>query len=45
MPNDAYDDFASDVKRFVDNFPNRLDEYETVLSENRIWLVALLALV
>ncbi|HET6891650.1 MAG TPA: NADH-quinone oxidoreductase subunit D, partial [Pyrinomonadaceae bacterium] len=38
MPNDAYDDFESDVRRFVNNFPKRLDEYETVLSENRIWL-------
>jgi NADH-quinone oxidoreductase subunit D len=38
MPNDAYDDFASDVRRFVNNFPKRIDEYETVLSENRIWL-------
>ena len=38
MPNDAYDGFVADCKRFVDNFPNRLDEYETVLSENRIWL-------
>ena len=38
MPNDAYDDFDDDVRRFVSNFPKRLDEYETVLSENRIWL-------
>src|ERR687896_452513 len=38
MPNDAYDDFDKDVKQFVNNFPKRLDEYETVLSENRIWL-------
>src|SRR5574338_101570 len=38
MPNDAYDDFYKDVKQFVNNFPKRLDEYETVLSENRIWL-------
>jgi NADH-quinone oxidoreductase subunit D len=38
MPNDAYDDFETDVRRFVGNFPMRLDEYETVLSENRIWL-------
>ena len=38
MPNDAYDDFDADVRRFVSNFPKRLDEYETVLSENRIWL-------
>ena len=38
MPNDAYDDFEEDVRRFTDNFPKRIDEYETVLSENRIWL-------
>ena len=33
-----YDDFDADVRRFASNFPMRLDEYETVLSENRIWL-------
>src|SRR5437660_4241118 len=38
MPNDAYDDFAADVRRFIGNLPKRLDEYETVLSENRIRL-------
>ena len=38
MPNDAYDDFSKDVRQFINNFPKRLDEYETVLSENRIWL-------
>ncbi len=38
MPNDAYDDFETDVRRFINNFPKRLEEYETVLSENRIWL-------
>src|SRR5258708_11330064 len=38
MPNDAYDEFDEDVRRIVKNFPMRLDEYETVLSENRIWL-------
>jgi len=38
LPNDAYDDFSRDVRQFVNNFPKRLDEYETVLSENRIWL-------
>src|SRR6266853_2437380 len=38
MPNDAYDGFHEDVHQFVNNFPKRLDEYETVLSENRIWL-------
>ena len=38
MPNDAYEGFSEDVQRFVDNFPKRLEEYETMLSENRIWL-------
>src|ERR1700682_4426627 len=38
MPNDAYDDFETDVRRFIGNISGRLDEYETVLSENRIWL-------
>ncbi|HZH30801.1 MAG TPA: NADPH-quinone oxidoreductase, partial [Pyrinomonadaceae bacterium] len=38
MPNDTYDGFTEDVTRFVDNFPHRLAEYETLLSENRIWL-------
>ena len=38
MPNDAYEGFSADVQQFVDNFPMRLDEYETLLTENRIWL-------
>ena len=38
MPNDAYDGFGKDVQQFVDNFPHRIEEYETLLSENRIWL-------
>jgi NADH-quinone oxidoreductase subunit D len=38
MPNDAYDGFEKDVIQFTDNFPKRIDEYETLLSENRIWL-------
>jgi NADH-quinone oxidoreductase subunit D len=38
MPNDAYEGFSEDVQRFVDNFPHRLEEYEMMLSENRIWL-------
>ncbi|MDQ3686321.1 MAG: NADH-quinone oxidoreductase subunit D [Acidobacteriota bacterium] len=38
MPNDTYEGFAEDVTRFINNFPMRLDEYETLLSENRIWL-------
>ncbi len=38
MPNDAYEGFTEDVQQFVDNFSNRIDQYETLLSENRIWL-------
>lgn len=38
MPLDAYEGFADDALRFIGNFPKRLKEYETLLSENRIWL-------
>jgi NADH-quinone oxidoreductase subunit D len=38
MPNDTYEGFTEDVRQFTDNFPKRLDEYEALLSENRIWL-------
>jgi NADH-quinone oxidoreductase subunit D len=38
MPNDTYEGFTEDVQQFTDNFPKRLDEYEVLLSENRIWL-------
>ncbi|HYO92831.1 MAG TPA: NADH-quinone oxidoreductase subunit D [Pyrinomonadaceae bacterium] len=38
LPNDAYDGFVEDVRQFITNFPKRVEEYETVLSENRIWL-------
>ena len=38
MPNDTYEGFSEDVRRFADNFPKRLEEYETLLTENRIWL-------
>ncbi|HVG31207.1 MAG TPA: NADH-quinone oxidoreductase subunit D [Pyrinomonadaceae bacterium] len=38
MPNDTYEGFTEDVRQFTDNFPKRLDEYEVLLSENRIWL-------
>ena len=34
---DLYDDFEADVRRFCRNFPARVDEYETLLTENRIW--------
>ncbi len=36
--NDAYEGFEEDVRTFTNNFPKRIDEYETMLSENRIWL-------
>lgn len=35
---DAYDGFEAQVKAFLDVFPKRLEEYETMLNENRIWL-------
>jgi hypothetical protein len=38
MPNDTYDEFESDIRQFINNLPKRIDEYETMLSENRIWL-------
>jgi NADH-quinone oxidoreductase subunit D len=38
MPNDTYEGFSEDVQQFTDNFPKRLEEYEILLSENRIWL-------
>jgi NADH-quinone oxidoreductase subunit D len=38
MPNDTYEGFTEDVQRFTDNFPKRMEEYEVLLSENRIWL-------
>jgi NADH-quinone oxidoreductase subunit D len=38
MPNDTYEGFTEDVKQFTDNFPKRMEEYEVLLSENRIWL-------
>lgn len=36
--NDAYEGFETDVRQFINNFPRRIEEYETMLSENRIWL-------
>jgi NADH-quinone oxidoreductase subunit D len=35
---DAYDGFEEQVKAFLDVFPARLEEYEAMLNENRIWL-------
>jgi NADH-quinone oxidoreductase subunit D len=35
---ETYDGFEQDVKRFCDDFARRIDEYETLLTENRIWV-------
>jgi NADH-quinone oxidoreductase subunit D len=35
---ETYDGFEHDVKRFCEDFGRKIDEYETLLTENRIWL-------
>src|SRR5579862_7203193 len=35
---ETYDGFEEEVKRFCDDFAHRIDEYETLLTENRIWV-------
>jgi len=35
---ETYDGFESEVERFCNDFSQRIDEYETLLTENRIWL-------
>jgi NADH-quinone oxidoreductase subunit D len=35
---ETYDGLEADVKRFCDDFTRRIDEYETLLTENRIWV-------
>jgi NADH-quinone oxidoreductase subunit D len=35
---ETYEGFEQDVKRFCDDFKGKIDEYETLLTENRIWL-------
>ena len=35
---DLYDKFAEDVKTFCDRFSPRVDEYESLLTNNRIWV-------
>jgi NADH-quinone oxidoreductase subunit D len=35
---ETYDGFEHDVKRFCDDFAGKVDEYETLLTENRIWV-------
>ncbi len=35
---DVPQEFLDDARAFVDIFPSRIDDYETLLTENRIWL-------
>src|ERR1044071_3176409 len=35
---DAYPEFVKDVPDFLKILPSRIDEYETLLNANRIWL-------
>ena len=35
---ETYDGFEAEVERFCNDFSQRIDEYETLLTENRIWL-------
>ena len=35
---ETYDGFEQDVKRFCEDFGGKIDEYEALLTENRIWL-------
>src|SRR3989304_8292344 len=35
---EAYDAFEKDVERFCKDFDKRVDDYETLLTQNRIWV-------
>ncbi len=35
---EAYDTLEADVERFCKDFKHKVDEYETLLTDNRIWL-------
>jgi NADH-quinone oxidoreductase subunit D len=35
---EAYDELESDTERFCKDFEHKVDEYETLLTSNRIWL-------
>jgi NADH-quinone oxidoreductase subunit D len=35
---ETYDGLEQDVKRFCQDFDKKIDEYETLLTENRIWV-------
>jgi NADH-quinone oxidoreductase subunit D len=38
VAHDATDRFISDLKDFLEFFPKKIDEYEELLTENRVWL-------
>jgi NADH-quinone oxidoreductase subunit D len=35
---EIYDGFQDQVRTFIKDFPKKVDEYETLLTENRIWI-------
>ena len=35
---DVPQEFLDDARKFIELFPDRVDDYETLLTENRIWL-------
>ena len=35
---EIYDGFEDEVRAFINDFPKKVDEYEQLLTENRIWL-------
>ncbi len=35
---ELYDGFQDQVRTFIKDFPKKVDEYETLLTENRIWI-------
>ena len=35
---EMYEGFQDQVKTFIKDFPGKVDEYETLLTENRIWI-------
>ncbi len=35
---EIYDGFEEQVRTFINDFPSKIDEYETLLTQNRIWV-------
>ena len=38
LKNDVDDQWLKDLKKFTDEFPERVEQYETLINKNRIWL-------